>query len=183
MTSQVTGVSIVCSTICSDPDLGEHESSMSLAFVCVCVCVGGGGGGGNLPVNTAAKFSKVVHDWVSLICGRNFPERQVSLVVMGIGLSFAGAAFYELIWTGLQHKRWTTLGQDRIILILLWSFYFVSERVPLIFTWWVLQDRSDLNHFEATLPTPMQEPSVSNKIVWSSVSNAGLRSSITRKVT
>ena len=33
MASQITGVSIVCSTICSDTDLRKHQSSASLAFV------------------------------------------------------------------------------------------------------------------------------------------------------
>ena len=42
MTSQITGVSIVCSTVCSGAN--RRKSSPSLAFV------GGGGGGGNPPV-------------------------------------------------------------------------------------------------------------------------------------
>ena len=32
MTSQITGVSIVCSTVCADADQRKHQSSMSLAF-------------------------------------------------------------------------------------------------------------------------------------------------------
>ena len=33
MTSQITGVSIVCSTVCSGTDQRKHQSSASLAFV------------------------------------------------------------------------------------------------------------------------------------------------------
>ena len=33
MTSQITGVSIVCSSVCSGADQREHQSSASLAFV------------------------------------------------------------------------------------------------------------------------------------------------------
>ena len=49
--SQITSISIVCSTICSGAVQRKHQSSASLAFVCVCVCecvcvCGGGGGGG-----------------------------------------------------------------------------------------------------------------------------------------
>ena len=33
MASQITGISIVCSTVCSDADQRKHQSSASLAFV------------------------------------------------------------------------------------------------------------------------------------------------------
>ena len=33
MASEITGVSIVCSTVCSDGDQRKHQSSASLAFV------------------------------------------------------------------------------------------------------------------------------------------------------
>ena len=33
MTSQITGVSMVCSTVCSDADQRKQQSSASLAFV------------------------------------------------------------------------------------------------------------------------------------------------------
>ena len=44
MASQITGVSIVCSTVYSGGNQRKHQSSASLA--CVCVWGGGGGGGG-----------------------------------------------------------------------------------------------------------------------------------------
>ena len=40
--SQITGISVVYSTVSSGADQRKHESSASLAFVCGC---GGGGGG------------------------------------------------------------------------------------------------------------------------------------------
>ena len=33
MASQITGISIICSTVCSRADQGKHQSSVSLAFV------------------------------------------------------------------------------------------------------------------------------------------------------
>ena len=44
MASQITSVSMVCSTVCSGADQRKHQSSASQASV------GGGGGGGNSPV-------------------------------------------------------------------------------------------------------------------------------------
>ena len=60
---------------------------------------------------------------------------------------------------------------------------FFSERVPLICTCWVLWERYDVNHSKAVPPTPKPELKVSNKILWSIMSNAALRSSMTRTVT
>ena len=40
-----------------------------------------------------------------------------------------------------------------------------------------------VNHFKAVPPTPKPDPKVSNKILWSIVSNAALRSNMTRRVT
>ena len=48
MASQITSVSTVYSTVCSDQR--KHQNSTSLAFVCVCGGGGGGGGGGDSPV-------------------------------------------------------------------------------------------------------------------------------------
>ena len=60
---------------------------------------------------------------------------------------------------------------------------FFPERVPLICTCWVLWERYDVHHFKSVPPTPKPDPKVSNKILWSIVSNAALRSSMTRRVT
>ena len=43
MSSQITGVAIVCSTVCSGADQRKHQNSASLVFG------GGGGGGGGDP--------------------------------------------------------------------------------------------------------------------------------------
>ena len=50
MASQITGVSIIYSTVCSVADQWKHQSSALLGFV----GGGGGGGGGNLPVMTSS---------------------------------------------------------------------------------------------------------------------------------
>ena len=103
-------------------------------------------------------------DWGCLIRGRNGSEWQVNLMVIDIALGFWEVLFYDLEKVGNidgeQHRAKA------------WSLWY-----------WVLWERYDVNHFKAVPPTPKPEPKVSNKILWSIVSNAVLRSSMTRRVT
>ena len=120
-------------------------------------------------------------DWGCLIRGRNGSEWQVNLMVIGIVLGFWEVLFYDLEQVGNiddeQHRaKAGPCGTPMVN-----SFF--SGKVPLIFTAELFGKDSDVNHCKAIPPTPKPKPKVSNKIPWSTVSNAALRSSMTGRVT
>ena len=66
MASQITGVSIVCSTVCSGADQRKHQSSTSLAFALLELCEGNPPATGGFPSQSSSGAKMFLFDYVIL---------------------------------------------------------------------------------------------------------------------
>ena len=120
-------------------------------------------------------------DWGCLIRGRNESEWQVNLMVVGIALGFWEVLFYDLEKVGNidgeQHraKAWS-MWYSSSQLFLFWKSSFSLYLLSSLRKIW----REPFQNCSTNTKTGTK---VSNKILWSIVSNAALRSSMTRRVT
>ena len=119
------------------------------------------------------------HDLVILNRGKNEPERQVNLVAISIALGFWKVPFCDREQVGyIDGEQHRAKAYGTAV-----ASCFLTESIPLIYACSVLSEKYDVNRFKAVPPTPKSKPKVSNKILWTKVSNDALRPSMTSRVT